>query len=191
MGDEERLLNFLWYTNETMESLDDIMTDKDGHRHRYIVPGGQIREEVWRRRCQLGNDVLAAPFKEVISKISTPFLQVITDFKSPRASFADGKVLLVGDALALMRPHTAFSTTHAAFHCLALERCIKGEIGVKEWENEVLNFANLHWRRSVWYGEYYQQHPTIAAISAFKYWAAVGVDMFWSKLWGYPSKIRA
>ncbi|KAF4629750.1 hypothetical protein G7Y89_g8403 [Cudoniella acicularis] len=191
LGDGEGYLNFLWYTNETSETLENIMRDRDGHRHRNIVPAGLIREDVWSEMCDRGKRLLPKPYVEVLNKIPAPFIQVITDFYSPRASFADGRVLLVGDGLALMRPHTAFSTTHAAFDCLQLERYMAKEIDLKRWENEVLNFAYFHWATSVWYGEYYQQHWSIALLSGIRCWSLRLVDMLWSRLGGHASQLRS
>lgn len=50
---------------------------------------------------------------------------------SRSAALFDSKVLLVGDALFLFRPNIAFSTYQAAFDCLELEKCLKGEIGME------------------------------------------------------------
>lgn len=182
-------MNFLWYTNETPQSLDDIMLDKDGHRHRYIVPSGKVREEVW-QKFRDRQSLLAAPHREVLLKIQQPFIQSITDFVSPRAAFEGGRILLVGDALSLYRPHTASSTNQAAFHCLMLERLVKGEIDAARWEREVLEFGNLHCLRSIWYGENYQRKLWDALPSALRYWGAAVADI-WSTFWNWrTSKLR-
>lgn len=87
-----------------------------------------------------------------MSKIAHPFMQKVIDYSSPRAAFLDSKVLLVGDALTLFRPHTAFSTNQATFDCLQMEQYVNGEIEHSACETEVLQIANLHWLRSVWWG---------------------------------------
>ena len=152
------------------------MTDRDGHRHHDIVPSGQISDAVWEKQCLHGHKVLAAPYRELISKISGPFVQKITDSSSPQASFLDGKVLLVGDALAHFRPHIAFSTNQAAFDCLQLERYLNGEISMSEWESQVLRFGNLHWLRSIWWGDYFQRRALFALPSALWYWMAAATQ---------------
>jgi hydroxymethylglutaryl-CoA reductase len=43
----------------------------------------------------------------------------------------DGKLLLVGDALAQFRPHVGSSTNQAALDALLLEKVLKGEMGLK------------------------------------------------------------
>ncbi|KAH7371734.1 hypothetical protein BKA66DRAFT_572703 [Pyrenochaeta sp. MPI-SDFR-AT-0127] len=185
----KRFLNFLWYTNETKESMDELMRDKNEHRHQYIVPAAHVRSEIW-DKVLAKDHLLAPPHREVIRKIKRPFVQSITDFVSPRAVFEDGKILLVGDALSLYRPHTASSTNQAAFNCLAMERLIKGDIDAKEWEAEVLDFANLHCARSVWYGENYQRAFKEALPSALQYWG-LGLMDSWRMMWYWkPSKLR-
>ncbi|RYP12068.1 hypothetical protein DL767_011506 [Monosporascus sp. MG133] len=174
----ERLLNFLWYTNESHEALDDIMIDGiDGHRHHNIVPAGRVRPDIWAARLSEARRIrLAAPFLEVITKIRSPFIQVITDFCSSRAAFEDGRVLLVGDALSLFRPHTAFSATQAAFDALRVLDFVDRRISLEEWEERVLRFARLHWSQSSWWGGYYQQPKPIAILLALRYWAYCGLD---------------
>lgn len=51
--------------------------------------------------------------------------------------------MLVGDALCLLRPHIARSTNQAAVQSLAFERVLKGEMGLEEWEGEVLRYAHV------------------------------------------------
>ncbi|KAJ2994425.1 hypothetical protein NUW58_g1564 [Xylaria curta] len=101
----ERLMNFLWYTNESAESLTEIMMDGvTGHVHHNIVPAGHVRKDVWAERLQRAKVDLSGPFLEVVLKIKRPFIQVITEFCSSKAVFEEGRVLLVGDSVSLIRP---------------------------------------------------------------------------------------
>ena len=61
----------------------------------------------------------------------------VTSIASPRAVFFNGKLLLVGDALAQFRPHVGSSTNQAALDALLLEKVFKGEIGLDQWEEQV------------------------------------------------------
>ncbi|KAL8769659.1 MAG: hypothetical protein Q9209_004456 [Squamulea sp. 1 TL-2023] len=123
----DRYLNFCWYSNVPLESLTDYTTDCEGKRHHTTVPTGKIRPDLWQQQCQRVALLLPEPYKEVLSKLSQPFLQVITDYCSPRASFSGGKILLVGEALTLFRPHIAFSTNQAAFDCRMVEKLLGGK----------------------------------------------------------------
>ncbi|KAF2865018.1 hypothetical protein BDV95DRAFT_587554 [Massariosphaeria phaeospora] len=174
----ERLLNFLWYTNESQGALQDILKDRiDGRKHHNLVPAGRVREEVWNAQIGYTKSVpLPTPFLEVMLKIRRPFIQVITEFCSPRAAFEDGRVLLVGDALSLFRPHTAFSATQAAFHASRVEEYVSGKISLQAWEVRVLRYSCLHWAQSIWWGKFYQDHMSIAVLAGFRYWWYCGTD---------------
>ena len=174
----ERFLNFLWYTNESEESLRDIMIDSvDGHRHHNIVPAGHVRDDIWNAQLRRAKIVpLPIPFQEVISKVRSPFIQVVTEFCGTKAAFEEGKVLLVGDALSLFRPHTAFSGTQAAYHALRVKKYLDHRITLQEWEETVVRYSTLHWAQSVWWGKFYQHHKAVALLSGLQYWWYCGVD---------------
>ena len=124
------------------------MTDIDGHRHRSTVPPGKICPKVWAKQQAYGRRVLAAPIKELVDKITSPFVTAISDCQAPRASFFANKLLLVGDALALFRPHIAQSTNQAATNCMLLEKTLIGEMDFSEWEKQVIHYAHLTRLRS-------------------------------------------
>ncbi|RDA90939.1 hypothetical protein CP533_5354 [Ophiocordyceps camponoti-saundersi (nom. inval.)] len=189
----ERLLNFLWYTNESQSSLENILKDAaDGHRHHYIVPAGRVCEDVWEERISRAYAIpFPAPFLEVITKIRRPFIQVITEFCSPVASFEDGHLLLVGDGLSLPRPHTAFSGTQAAFHALMVEKYVRGSVSLAEWEEKVLRYSALHWSQSMFYGEFYQNYLVIALLYRFHHWIYCFVDFLKSSWRGEEPLLRA
>ena len=146
----ERQVNFVWYYNCPGDSPEfaDIMTDVNGHRHQSTVPPGKIHPEVWAKQQAHGRSVLAAPIKELVDKITSPFVTAISDCQAPRASFFANKLLLVGDALALFRPHIAQSTNQAATDCMLLEQTLKGEMDFSEWEKQVMHYAHLTRLRS-------------------------------------------
>ncbi|KAI0846179.1 FAD/NAD(P)-binding domain-containing protein [Daldinia vernicosa] len=137
----KRLLNFCWYTNIPLSSLSTIMTDINGKQHHTKLPPGQVRPEVWETQKAIARTQFASPYLEVIEKIGLPFLHLITDYCSPRASFMGGKVLLVGDAVSLLRPHTAYSTNQAAYHALLTEKLVTKKLTLEEWEYQVTTAA--------------------------------------------------
>lgn len=176
----ERYLNFLWYTNEPVSELESVMKDGvDGHRHRYIVPAGRVQSKVWEQRVNHARSIpFPAPFLEVITKIERPFIQLITDYCSPHAAFEGGRVLIIGDALSLFRPHTAFSVTQAAYHALMTADYVGGNINLAEWEEKVLRYSVLHWSQSMFYGHFYQSHFAVALLYLVHHWAYCLVDWF-------------
>lgn len=100
-----------------------------------------MRDEVWEAQRLHGNKILNAVFAELLNKTKEPFLSVIQDYSAPRASFFEGKMLMIGDALALFRPHMGLSVNQSAVDCLLLERMMKGEITLKTWEKQVIQYG--------------------------------------------------
>ncbi|KAF3050073.1 hypothetical protein E8E11_009664 [Didymella keratinophila] len=148
----KRLLNWVWYVNYKEESPEhvELMTDKDGKRHHITLPPGGITESVWERQKKFASDVLPPQFAELVNKTEIPFIQAITDVVSPTAVLPkDNRVLLIGDALAGFRPHTAASTNQAALDAMeiadAIDRILEGEDRkevLKNWEKSVLDYAH-------------------------------------------------
>lgn len=100
-----------------------------------------MRAEVWDKQKAYAAKVMNQPFLELINKTTKPFVSTVSDTIPERASFFDGKLLLVGEALALIRPHLALSTNQSALHCLQLEKALKGEMTIAQWERKVLQYA--------------------------------------------------
>lgn len=149
------------------------MTDVDGHMHRNTVPSGKLRSDIWARQRAYGNEVLPAPFAELINAITRPFITAIGDVSSPQASFFNGKVLLVGDAITLIRPHMARSTNQAGLHCLLLEKHLKGEVSITEWEKKVLQYARVNQFLSIAVADFYLSGLVTFLASILRYVLAV------------------
>lgn len=169
----DRLLNFVWYTNETAKDLEHIMTDSvDGHVHHNFVPEGHVKREIWEARRRQARELpLPTPFLELIEKINDPFIQVISEYYCPRAAFEQGKVLLMGDAVSQFRPHAALGVAQAAFHISALEDYLSGKISWQKWERRVVRHSYLHFLLNRWWGSFYQMRMLRALPAAVHYWS--------------------
>ena len=162
-----RLVNWVWYVNvpEDSQEYQDIMTDNEGNTHRFTLPtGGKMRDVVWDAQKTRAKEGLPPQYEELVSKTKTPFVQAITDLPPPeggRCRYLNGKAVLVGDALSGFRPHTAASTSQAAFHALMLAKVFSGEIDWDTYDEHVLDFAKGWQRRGVMLGNRSQfgQHP--------------------------------
>ena len=164
-----RLVNWVWYVNVEAESQEYIklMTDKEGNRHRFTLPtGGMMQTRVWENQKQVAQDQLPPQFSELVQLTKEPFVQAITDLRPPKSKedvgpLFDGKVVLVGDALAGFRPHTAASTSQAAFHALKLEQVFREALNWNDYQNVVFEFANRLQSHGVKLGERSQfgKHP--------------------------------
>lgn len=159
----KRFLNWVWYCNylEDSAEYEDLMTDEDGKKHAITLPVGGMKESVWARQKMYAEEVLPPQFAELVKKTEHPFVQAITDVISPENTFMDGKVLLVGDALAGFRPHTAASTSQGAFDALTFAELLQGKISTGEYREKVLEYARSVQRHGVLLGERSQfgRHP--------------------------------
>ena len=159
----QRLFNWVWYCNYNAGSseLEELMTDKHGKRHPITLPVGTMQPQVWEQQKAYASEVLPPQFAEAIQKTQQPFIQAITDVISPNNCFMDGKVLLVGDALAGFRPHTAASTSQAAFDAMMLGEWMTGHISRKGYDERLMEYAQELQHRGVVLGERSQfgRHP--------------------------------
>jgi hypothetical protein len=165
----ERLVNWVWYCNyeESSTEFEELMTDTDGVKHHFTLPtGGKMRPEVWERQKTHAQRSLPPQFAEIVIKTIMPFVQAITDLPPPEkgtrfSRLLNGKAVLVGDALSGFRPHTAASTSQAAFHALQLEGVFMGKLSWDEYEARVLDFARAWFQRGVMLGtrSQYGHHP--------------------------------
>ena len=159
----QRLFNWVWYSNYEHGSaeLEELMTDIHEKRHAITLPVGSMNPEVWSKQKVYASQVLPPQYAEAVNKTQQPFIQAITDVISPQNSFLGGKVLLVGDALAGFRPHTAASTGQAAFDALRMGELFGGEIDRRTYDEKVLGFAKMMQEKGVMLGERSQfgRHP--------------------------------
>lgn len=132
------------------------MTDDEGQRYRNAMPMGKVRASVWDHQKEIALQALPPMIADLVRKTDQPFTQTINDVRSPCASFFDGKLLLVGDALAGFRPHAPASTEQAALDALLLDKVMKNEITKEAWENKVLRYSSIAALHSKVYGLYWQ-----------------------------------
>lgn len=156
----ERLINFVYYTNLPSPSLTDpspefreLMTDVDGQYHRITMPPGKTDPKAWEKQRQIAKEKLPPQFAEIVCETKKPFVQAVTDVISPTNEFLNGRVILIGDALAGFRPHTVASTSQACFDAMILADMIEGKVDRKEWKKQTLGYARTIQKRGVDMGE--------------------------------------
>jgi 2-polyprenyl-6-methoxyphenol hydroxylase-like FAD-dependent oxidoreductase len=116
-----RAFNLVWYHPVTPERLRDMCTDSTGHCHGTSIAPPLIRPEVIAEMRGIARKVMAPQCAEVVERIGQPFFQAIFDLAPPR--LVQGRVLLLGDAAFVARPHVGMGVTKAALdaECLADE----------------------------------------------------------------------
>ncbi|AKU98373.1 Salicylate hydroxylase [Labilithrix luteola] len=113
-----RRFNWVWYRNMAPSRLEEVMTDRDGRVRERSVPPGHLAPKLERELRAAADDELAWPFRDLVHATRDPFVQPILDLVVPRMVF--GRVVLLGDAAFVPRPHTAASTLKAAANALML-----------------------------------------------------------------------
>lgn len=166
---DHRLINWVWYVNYKEGSSEhvEVMTDEKGKRHHVTLPPGAIKEDIWKKQKSAARENLPPQFAELVNKTEVPLVQAITDVIAPSAVQSGGRVLLVGDALAGFRPHTAASTNQAALNAIGVSKAL-GKIidgggfqALEQWEEEVMEYARTLQRGGVTMGDRSQfgRHP--------------------------------
>jgi 2-polyprenyl-6-methoxyphenol hydroxylase-like FAD-dependent oxidoreductase len=120
----KRQFNVVWYhAVREAEELPRLMTDDAGRYHANGIAPSLIRAEVREEMMRLAEQVLAPQFAEAIGRSKLIFFQPIVDLESPRLVF--GRVVVIGDAAFVARPHVAMGVPKAAGDALALVQAIQ------------------------------------------------------------------
>ncbi|KAH6679076.1 hypothetical protein B0J14DRAFT_624339 [Halenospora varia] len=146
---------WIWYEtiDEKSEEFQEIFTDIDGKKHSTTIPRGKMQTNVWAKKLQSATS-LSTPFTELLQKTADPFVSAIRECSAPNAVFHDGKLLLVGDAFALFRPHVGSSTNQAAMQAMGLADLFLGKQTTEEWEKTSVEYARKTGALSKAFGEY-------------------------------------
>tara|TARA_Y100000588_G_scaffold164197_1_gene178319 strand:- start:922 stop:2154 length:1233 start_codon:yes stop_codon:yes gene_type:complete len=114
-----RRYNLVWYrpANEAAE-LKRLLTDETGTYHPMGIPPGLIRAEAIAEMRAVAREKIAPQLREIVELIETPFLQSVVDMNSD--SVVSGRVIILGDAAFLARPHLGMGVTKASGDALLL-----------------------------------------------------------------------
>ncbi len=159
--DGHRLYNWVWYRVADHERLRDIMTDRDGQHRGFSMPEGKLTE-IWRDSVyREANDLLPPPFRAVVRATKVPFAQAIRDLTVE--SMVKGRVILIGDAAFIPRPHTAASTSKAAANALTLAEALTMhpddiDSALKRWQPQQLTLGNDLYEQGSRTGDYLLFH---------------------------------
>jgi 2-polyprenyl-6-methoxyphenol hydroxylase-like FAD-dependent oxidoreductase len=139
----ERRINWVWYENMPAgPRLSALMTDTAGYEHRSTVGRSLMTPETRRYMEQRAEEELPPSFREVVLSTPEPFVQKIEDLTIPRLVF--GKVVLIGDAASLARPHIGSGTAKAVDDAIHLatamsKPCDPELLCLAAWEHTRLN----------------------------------------------------
>jgi 2-polyprenyl-6-methoxyphenol hydroxylase-like FAD-dependent oxidoreductase len=132
-----RRWNWVWYRKVAQAELGALLTGRDGRARTFSLPPGMLPDARAAALRMAARNELAPQFASLVELTAEPFVQAILDLAVPRMVF--GRVVLVGDAAFVPRPHTAGSTAKAAANALALAQALRQtdapvEQRLHEWE---------------------------------------------------------
>jgi 2-polyprenyl-6-methoxyphenol hydroxylase-like FAD-dependent oxidoreductase len=138
-----RLYNWVWYLNKTTGALNDLLVDKNGQKREYSIPAGLLSKESIADLRQLADEQLPDILKGRVLQTEHPFVQVITDLAVP--TMYDGRVVILGDAAFVVRPHTASGTAKAYRDAIALANSLADhdnvEAALSYWNGQQTQYA--------------------------------------------------
>ncbi|SDE81140.1 2-polyprenyl-6-methoxyphenol hydroxylase [Massilia sp. PDC64] len=132
-----RRWNWVWYRKIGQDDLPALLTDRTGRTHTFSLPPGALPDAQAALLRDKARELLAPQFDALVQKTREPFIQAILDLAVPRMVF--GRVLLLGDAAFVPRPHTAGGAAKAAANALALAQALQRtdqpiDARLQEWE---------------------------------------------------------
>lgn len=139
----ERLINYVWYKPviEGSEVWKKTMTGTDGVLHRNTLLMGTMTDEARDAHVRESKTMLDPVFQDLVAHTKKPFLTAIRESIPDRISFHDGRLLLVGESACLATPWAGVAVNQSAISAFSLEKAMKGEISIEDWEPRTLASA--------------------------------------------------
>ena len=152
-----RVQGFVWYHNYAEgDELDDLLTDRTGQRRESSVPPGLMRDTYVAWTKQYAAERFPPVVTEVVTRIASPFVQVIFDVAVDRMAF--GRICLVGDGAISVRPHAGAGTAKACADAWSLGSALvesNGDVraALAAWEPRRLELGHALLERARWIGD--------------------------------------
>ena len=147
-----RRYNVVWYRPaDEAVGLPRLLTGRDGRSHDVSIPPGQVAPAAVTELYDDADALLAPCCAEVVRLSREPFIQAIYDFASPRLVF--GRVILIGDAAFLARPHAGMGATKAALDALTLAQALARAdpaAALPDWQRRRLRYGHAVVERARW-----------------------------------------
>lgn len=118
-----RRYNWVWYRSMTAAELSALTVSAGRSSDATSLAPGQTPGEVVASLTEQARRRLPPQFADVVELESRPFLQAVLDYVAPR--LRRGRTVLLGDAAAVVRPHTAMGAAKAAGDALALASVLR------------------------------------------------------------------
>ena len=155
----QRRYNVVWYRPaDEMDELRSLLTDERGVTHEISIPPPLIRGDAVAAMREAAERLLAPQFRAIVRVIDEPLLQPIYDLASPRLAF--GRVVILGDAAFVARPHVGAGVSKAADDAAVLAEALDDnndvEAALRRFEAERLPVGHRIIERARHLGGYLQ-----------------------------------
>ncbi|HEX6110725.1 MAG TPA: FAD-dependent monooxygenase [Geminicoccaceae bacterium] len=154
-----RRYNVVWYRPaDERAALPRLLTARNGRRYDLSIPPGQVAPAAVTGLRADAAALLAPCCAEVVLLTEEPFIQAIYDLESPRLVF--GRVVLIGDAAFVARPHAGMGVTKAALDALTLAGALAAPdpaAALAQWECQRLRYGRAVVKRARWLGAYLEE----------------------------------
>lgn len=125
----DRRYNWVWYRSMSEVERSDLMRECGRATDSFSTAPGELPARLRAQLVQEAADVLPAQFAAAVAAEQQPFMQAIYDYVPPRMT--GRRVALMGDAAAVVRPHTAMGAAKAAGDALFLASALARGSGVE------------------------------------------------------------
>jgi 2-polyprenyl-6-methoxyphenol hydroxylase-like FAD-dependent oxidoreductase len=157
-----RRWNWVWYRAASQAELDDMLVDEEGVHHTISIPPPKVRRDVIARLKDDARNFLPPPMWEILSRVSKPFFTPIYDLLVNRMVY--GRVVLIGDAAAVARPHVGMGIAKAGTDAEVLADSIANQSdlleGLTRFERQRLPIAGKAVAQGRNLGEYMLDHAS-------------------------------
>jgi len=114
-----RRYNWVWYRPAAGEKARaEVFTDSAGRVHPYSLPPGSVPRAARAVTIADAARLLPPSLAAAVAATEQPFVQGVFDYETPL--MANGRLVLIGDAAFVARPHTAMGVAKAAGDAMAL-----------------------------------------------------------------------
>ncbi len=134
----EKYLNWLIYEKVSATDLANLLKDKNGQQHSHSIAPGLLTTEHLQHLQQLAMDILPENFAKTICKTTSPFIQAIHELNLDK--HRQNRLILLGDAAGVLRPHIASGATQALRAAISLRETLQSnntiDAALTEWESK-------------------------------------------------------
>ena len=118
-----RRYNVVWYRPaEESTELRRLLTDDRGNTHEISIPPPLIPRSAVAAMRAAAERLVAPQFRAIVKLMDEPILQPIYDLETPAMAF--GRVVIIGDAAFVARPHVGAGVSKAADDAAALAEAL-------------------------------------------------------------------